>query len=485
MFLGILVVIYGMLMFFDYFFKSCMMLPYLDLLQTSGIDIRFFRIIFHTTRINRMIVKWSSKLPNFYKNSFIFGCYITIAIFPVAVFLVISSIFSPANSQSSVIKSSKAESAAHLEILLPGVNLPVEEIAYYVIALLICSVVHELGHGISAVLEDVPVLGFGLQLMIIIPIAYTQIDMENLQSMKLMKKLKIYSAGIWNNFILAGLSYILILILPILLSPIYYSDESVCITKIKENAPVSGENGLFVGDSIFQVNGHPTTNVEAWTQSLTDSLSHHPAYCVSEDFVHNNDESIHEIEHQIDGTVTCCPNNPSLNCFENFDEERLPQYICLNIRSTVEHSNDYCHISACPQHSSCIKPILSNSSTIIHMKRRNRIKDLVYYGHPYDVLWYVKVSRFTPKTKLIESWFGNAVELMLKYLVVFSSGLGLVNVVPCYGLDGQFLVVALISNLPSARFNKNQKELISHAIIFFGSISLFLATLKIFYTTFI
>lgn len=309
--------------------------------------------------------------------------------------------------------------------------------------------------------------------------------MDQLQSVKLMKKLKIYSAGIWNNILLAGLSYVLLLCLPVILSPIYETNHSVFITSIREKASVRGDNGLYVGDSVAQINGCSVTNEEDWMNCLSDTILHRPAYCVSEDFVHDNEESVHEIEHHKDGIVSCCPSDPALNCFENFDVERLPQYICLNIRKTVEHSADYCHKSPCPQHSSCIKPILANISTIIHMKRKNRVKDLVYFGHPFDVLLAVDVSEFTPKTRIFEPWFGDAITLMLKYLAVFSSGLALVNVVPCYGLDGQFLVTALISNLPSSTFSKSRKELISNSINLVGSGTLFLATLKIFYTTFV
>ena len=485
-FIGIILIIYALLMFFDYFFKSCMMLPYIEFLQTSGINIKPCRLIFHTTKINRVIVKWSSKLPNIYKSSFMLGCYFTLVLLPISMIFIISSIFSsyPSSYDSENVVSSTGN-AARLEILLPGVNLPLNEIGYYIVALTICSVVHELGHGIAAVLDDVPVVGFGFQVMFIIPIAYTEIDMDHLQSAKLMKKLKIYSAGIWNNFILAGFSYLLLLLLPMLLTPIYQSNQSVFITCIKENAPVRGENGLYVGDSIFQINGCPIMNKEQWIQCLSESLNHHPAYCVTEDFIHDNEESTHEIEHHKAGVVSCCPANPALNCFENFDEERLPQYVCLNIRNTVEHSKDYCHkSSSCPQHTSCVKPILSNSSTIIHIKRKNRTKDLVYYGHPYDMLRFVEVSKFTPKTKLFEPWFGDAIELILKYLAVFSSGLALVNVIPCYGLDGQFIVNALISNLPSSHISKSRKELISSLIILIGSISLFFASFKIFFTSF-
>ncbi|KAG5667950.1 hypothetical protein PVAND_015910 [Polypedilum vanderplanki] len=494
--LVLICIIYAIVMFIDFFFKSCMMLPYLDFLSNTGISVKFFSIKFHTNAFNRFISRHSSKLPNIYKNSFKFGFYITILLLPISLIVMILSLFSGSSSDTiknqntnliSDNKNDESGNGAHLEILLPGVNLPLDQIGYYVISLLICSVVHESGHGIAAVLEDIPVSGFGLNLIFILPIAYTQIDTDHLQTARLWKKLKIFSAGIWNNLILAGWCYILLLLLPIVLLPIFNSGNAVFITKIKQGAPIKGENGLYVGDSVYSINDCKVSNEDEWLKCLTLSLKIHPAYCVSEDFIHENDESVHEIEHQKDGTIECCSkSNPAVNCFENFDEERLPQYVCLNIRNAIEHSKAYCQESlTCTEHISCVKPLLANTSTIIHIKRRNRVKDFVYYGHPIDIIGSVEISQFIPKTKTFSPAFADSIALLLKYLVVFSSGLAIVNVIPCYGLDGQHLINAIISNLPSKYFSKGRKEVLSISINLVGSLTLITIIIKILWTTFL
>ncbi|CAO1305039.1 unnamed protein product [Diamesa serratosioi] len=489
--------IYGMLMFFDYFFKSCSMLPYLDLLKNTGITIGFFRITWHTQSFNRTVVKWSTKLPYLYRSSFKLGVYISLLLFPIAMTFVVLSIFTSSSTAMSVTsdgtqQASTSSDVARLQILLPGVNLPINEFGYYVIALLICSVVHELGHGIAAVLEDIPVTGFGLNLVFLIPIAYTEIDTDQISSARLWKKLKVYSAGIWNNIILAAFAYAFLLLTPILLSPIYLTNESVVITSIKYKSPLSGkENGLHVGDVISSINDCTVNNEEDWYKCLTETIVYHPAYCIKEEFVHENDESI-QISHQKDGLIDCCQKNAALNCFENYvnnhfdEEDRLPQHMCLNIRNTVENSLGYCHVGdkKCTA-SSCLKPILSNFSTIIQMKRQENTKDLIYFGHPADVSKTVKISGFVPKTRVLRtSKIGDSITLLLKYLVVFSSGLAIVNVIPCYFLDGQFLINALIIALPARYFNKTKKEFISFSINLLGTIFLFASIFKILWTTF-
>ena len=65
---------------------------------------------------------------------------------------------SAANIPSNVIKETEQKHYSRSEklsfqVMLPGVTLPISDIGYYVIALLLCSVVHEAGHAISAIQE--------------------------------------------------------------------------------------------------------------------------------------------------------------------------------------------------------------------------------------------------------------------------------------------------------------------------------------------
>lgn len=190
----IITLLYGIVMFLDFFFKSCMMLPYVELLKRTGLSIKLFRINFHFLAFNRLVNRYSSKLPSLYKRSFKLGFYVAIFLLPVSLSLMVISLFNFESSQESSDASNNINSAdsAHLEILLPGINLPLDQIIYYIISLLICSVVHEAGHGIAAIIEDISVSGFGLQIFFVIPIAYTQIDTEILQNARVWKKLKIF-----------------------------------------------------------------------------------------------------------------------------------------------------------------------------------------------------------------------------------------------------------------------------------------------------
>jgi S2P endopeptidase len=148
--LVLIIILYGIVMFLDFFFKSCMMLPYIEFIQSSGITVKFFRLQFHTNAFNRFINRFSSKMPGIYKQSFKLGFYVTMILFPIAICMMVISLFTTGSSSEAasegIAKAGRTkEETAHLEILLPGVNLPLNQIGYYIIALLICSVVHEAG----------------------------------------------------------------------------------------------------------------------------------------------------------------------------------------------------------------------------------------------------------------------------------------------------------------------------------------------------
>lgn len=252
------------------------MLPYINFMKNAGISVRLLRIQWHTTVFNRFIVKWSHRLPNFYKKSFVIGVYLSIVLFPTALILLLISVFNSGQSgsgstnvQDSGGTTNSGAEFVHLEILIPGVNLPLNQFGYYIMSLLICSVVHELGHGLVAVFEDIPVLGFGLHLVFIIPIAYTEIDHDHLNSSQIWKKLKVYTAGIWNNLILAAFAYIFLLLVPVIFAPIYNINSSVVVTSVKSKSVLAGgENAMHVGDVVTEINGCRVKNEADWIKCL-------------------------------------------------------------------------------------------------------------------------------------------------------------------------------------------------------------------------
>jgi S2P endopeptidase len=251
--------------------------------------------------------------------------------------------------------------------------------------------------------------------------------------------------------------------------------------------------GLHIGDEITTINNCQIRNIKTWYTCLQSSIQIQPAYCVSNEFLHSNDESV-PIFHDDNGLIECCDiKNTKANCFECIlDKEddiiELPQHMCLEIRKTIESASEYCNnakdfkkCSNSGRH--CFKPILNNSTTILHVKRKNN-KDVVYIGHPKDVTQTVEVSEFVPKTRIFTPWLADATLLLLKYITVFSMGLAFVNVIPCFGFDGQHIFSCLFNScLNKCLPQKSQREMIALCVNIIGTMLLMVSLLKLLWST--
>ncbi|KAM3171611.1 hypothetical protein ACTXT7_016277 [Hymenolepis weldensis] len=119
--------------------------------------------------------------------------------------------------------------------VMPGVNLPVNQLGFYLLTLLVCVVLHEAGHAMAALRERVRIHGFGFFLLGIYPGAYVDISDTDLNSLSPMRQLKIYSAGVWHNGVIVILSILCFYGLPWILSPAYVVNQGVGIIDLQQN----------------------------------------------------------------------------------------------------------------------------------------------------------------------------------------------------------------------------------------------------------
>uniref|UniRef100_A0A1L8DTQ4 Membrane-bound transcription factor site-2 protease n=1 Tax=Nyssomyia neivai TaxID=330878 RepID=A0A1L8DTQ4_9DIPT len=452
-FLLVVGAIHGVLIFFDSFFKSCMHHPYRLFLDGTGFTVKFLRIEWYTTALNRSLVKWSTSSPRLLARLFDVGVYCTLILLPVSLVLLLWSLFRTHSGGTG-------ESIVDVEVLLPGVTLPLDELHYYLGTLLVSSVVHELGHAVAAVLEDVPVLGFGVRVYFVLPVALTELSPDQLNSLKIWRKLRVLCAGVWNNLVLGLVALLLLQSTKPILGWFYHINRGVYVAEIERKSPLLGARGLHAGDAVTRINSCDVQDIDDWHECLLVALRRQPAYCLSSEFIHRHDESTPV--GTLDGLTQCCdPDNPANSCFEYLGDNdilEIPQHVCLPMRLSVENSLRYCDSdNKCNDNGVqgyCLKPLLANSTTIIEIKRRGR--SVVYLGHPGDIYRTVRVSNFIPKLRYISPTFGDAFQLFLRYLVVFSFGLVLVNVIPCYGFDGQHIISVLLTHQLTRFGVKNQ-----------------------------
>lgn len=452
--------------------------PYQAFLNGTGLTVKPFRIQWYTTAFNRTTIKWANSWSRFYTLSFDIGVFVSLSLLPALFVWHLASLYS--DSKTKVAENpdrAASKGGIELELMLPGVNLPLNEIGYYVAALGISSAVHEIGHAFAAVLEDVPVLGFGFHLLLTLPIAYTELATDQVNSLRTWRKLRVFCAGVWHNIILAAFSFLLLSTLSVVFLPFYDIDQSVTVTSIKPDSPLLGEKGVAIDDIITDINDCKVTSVYTWYTCLGETIRNPPAYCIPSEYVLEHDESV-PVYHSNEGVTECCDQRNQMNmCFEYLTTDgssgllELPQFMCLNVRRTIEHSTEFCHRTNARCHQSfCIKPLMNNATTLIHIKRVQK-RDVMFIGHPSDLAFTIKVSPYVPKTFLFSAHFADSITLLLNYTIVFSLGLAIVNIIPCFCFDGHHITTTITNHfLQNLVPERHKRDVIGIAVTSFGTL---------------
>lgn len=114
--------------------------PYEAFLNGTGIKIKPFCIQWYTTALNRAAIKWAHAYPTLLTFSFDLGVFASILLLPLVLIWQINPFITDTISMESKIPKRDSnfrhsgKHAMQFELLLPGVNLPSEEISYYVIS---------------------------------------------------------------------------------------------------------------------------------------------------------------------------------------------------------------------------------------------------------------------------------------------------------------------------------------------------------------
>ncbi len=83
---------------------------------------------------------------------------------------------------------------------------------YIIVSIGVGVVIHELLHAITALREGVNIKSWGLGLLFLFPVAFVELDEDSYRRVSAISKLRILSAGIFANAIVAALSFLALLL---------------------------------------------------------------------------------------------------------------------------------------------------------------------------------------------------------------------------------------------------------------------------------
>ena len=227
----------------------------------------------------------------------------------------------------------------------------------------------------------------------------------------------------------------------------------------------SGPHDFQPGDLLTSIGGCQLTGSSTWNQCLTRALREpQEGFCLNESLLPS---------HQSKSINNCCPedetNLQSHLCFSS-----TSNHFCMRAREVQISSTGPCYNpDDCPKLSSiCLIPPLVNeslSNRILSIHRRDG-EPVLFLGHPSELYLSPEVSDYAPRIHIFSPWLIKVIEKLLNYVISFSAGLAVLNVIPCMAMDGQHIVTALSEMIPVTKMMSSiVKRIILNGIIYFGT----------------
>ncbi|OYT43019.1 MAG: hypothetical protein B6U88_02135 [Candidatus Aenigmarchaeota archaeon ex4484_56] len=187
-------------------------------------------LLYRTKEFRKIIENISKKYEKFWDIYFKIGIV-------VCIFAMIFGIYYTINSTINIFLRTITPGFA-LVLPYPGSDfsykpgLFLAPIWYWVIAIAVLIIPHELSHGIALVINKLKIKSVGLFLLLFIPGAFVEPDEKKLKKADKLKKLQVYCAGSFSNLVTALLILLLLhLSLFSFYSGSYYSHPATQINK--------------------------------------------------------------------------------------------------------------------------------------------------------------------------------------------------------------------------------------------------------------
>uniref|UniRef100_A0AAF5DF63 Membrane-bound transcription factor site-2 protease n=1 Tax=Strongyloides stercoralis TaxID=6248 RepID=A0AAF5DF63_STRER len=366
--------------------------------------------------------------------------------------------------------------------IIPGVNLPISQIPIFIIVLIICGIFHEIGHAIASLHCNVTVNGFGIFIIAVYPGAFTDINTQQLERLSYSSKLWIFCAGIWHNLTLSALFALLFFTSSFLLSPLYSENNGILVTEVFEESGLSGIAGLRPGHVITSINGCDVCNISTYFDCLNaiEKGVHPNGYLIDSEIVYQQTASNYDI---IDNEIRCCDEfqNTTISshlCFlynKPHDTKELPSVTpAVEFKETLglkkirkKNFNFFQKKFSCfpAKQVTDLRKCFYDSKSIYNKLDNMECVTPALFNGTFLLRFMIDAHHLTPRFSFLPTWPPVMFELVCKYFITFSLALALINAVPCYSLDGQFICRTIVEYYYGGKRRRKKEKTIALVLL--------------------
>ncbi|MCS7368534.1 MAG: site-2 protease family protein [archaeon GBS-70-058] len=215
-------------------------------LERYNVEIKPYLVLFwRTEKLNKFIFKIASYARRFWRTLFTIGVFLAIGEVLFIINFFIKNIIS---------YYSRVGEVQPILPLIPGITISFDSLVYFAISVVLVFFFHEFAHGIAAFTENVNIKSVGILFAIFLGGGFVELDEGEMNSAKVLSKLRILASGSAANLITGIIALFIISNFSFFISPFYGSPSGVVVVEVIDRSPAQFY-GIKTGDVILKING--------------------------------------------------------------------------------------------------------------------------------------------------------------------------------------------------------------------------------------
>ncbi len=208
-------------------------------LDKHGLDVRPAYLMYRSKALNSSIDKLARKKPAMWKTLANIGVAFSIGLMVFAFYFLINNL----------LRFSQVGDIGYVAPVIPGLTLSMTWLPFFLVAVVMIVLPHELAHGVTARVENIPVLSTGIIALLVFFGAFVEPDEKEFEKASLTARLRMLSSGSATNLVTALLALIL-------MAGLFAPPAGLLIQETMPNGPLDNA-GLGQWDVIQAMNDKP------------------------------------------------------------------------------------------------------------------------------------------------------------------------------------------------------------------------------------
>ncbi len=214
-------------------------------LEKHGLDVKPLYLMYRSKALNRTLDSWAKKRRKLWLVLSNIGIAFGVGLLVFSVYFLLDNLlkfFYPIGM------------AAPIFPVVPVITIRLYWLPYFFVAVVVVMLTHELAHGITARLEEIPVLSTGFMALGIFFGAFVEPDEEKFEKTSVLSRIRMLAAGSSTNLVTALLAFLL-------LSGIFAPPAGVLIHEVVSGGPMD-QAGFQNWDVILAINNQTMFTID-------------------------------------------------------------------------------------------------------------------------------------------------------------------------------------------------------------------------------